>query len=350
MMELGVHIADVSYFVQQGTPLDVEASKRGNSAYFPGFVIPMLPEVLSNGVCSLQEGVPRLCKSVFITFDEDGKPIGTKFANTVIRSANRLRYREAQAIIDHDDEIPHPEGNRKLSDYRPEVVKLLTEMNALAKTIQKRRLAQGQIVLDLPEVDLVLDDDGRVIGAKAEDASFTHTLIEMFMVEANEAVARLLDSVNVPFLRRIHPGPEIDSAERLRHFVQVAGHHLPKVIDHKAIQLLLAAVRGTPQSYAINLAVLKSLSRAEYSPQAVGHYALASEHYCHFTSPIRRYADLTIHRLLDSYLHARDAAGGKRKKGMQLEDVVSHDDLVEIGRHISFTEPARMMPRESCGR
>jgi ribonuclease R len=332
--ELGVHIADVSHFVQTGSPLDVEAKERGNSCYFPGFVIPMLPEILSNGVCSLQEGVPRLCKSAFITFDDSAHPIRATFANTVIRSANRLRYREAQAIIDHADLVPHPEGPRKIDAYNPEVVELLHQMNALAKRIQKRRHAAGQIVLELPEVELVLDDSGKVVDAKPEDQSFTHTLIEMFMVEANEAVARALDSTHTPFLRRIHPTPEPESGERLKHFVEVAGFRLPKDLDRKAIQSLLASVRGKPQSFTINLAVLKSLTRAEYSPKVIGHYALASEHYCHFTSPIRRYADLTIHRLLDQFI-AAGVKGGRRSK---LEGAPSEQNLVDLGKQLSFTE------------
>jgi ribonuclease R len=337
LWELGVHIADVSAFVEPGSPLDIEAKTRGNSCYFPGFVIPMLPEVLSNGVCSLQEGVPRLCKSAFITFDDDAHPVSSRFANTIIRSANRLRYREAQAIIDRADLVPHPDGARKIESYDPAVVELLGQMNTLAKRIQKRRLAAGQLVLDLPEIDLVLDDQGRVTGAQPEDQSFTHTLIEMFMVEANEAVARLLDSINVPFLRRIHPEPDVDSGSRLKHFVEVAGFRLPGNLDRAALQRLLASVKGKPQSFAINLAVLKSLTRAEYSPKVVGHYALASEHYCHFTSPIRRYADLTIHRLLDQYL-AISAESGRRARHVRLHDVPTEDQLVELGKHISFTE------------
>ena len=346
LWELGVHIADVSYFVPRGTPLDVEAEARGNSCYFPGHVIPMLPEILSNGVCSLQEGVPRLCKSAFITFDEDARPTSTRFANTIIKSASRFRYREAQAILDRAAVIPHPNGDRKLSDYDPVVVELLDEMNRLAKRLQKRRLADGQLVLDLPEVELVLDEEGKVVGTEPEDHSFTHTLIEMFMVEANEAVARLLDSHQVPFLRRVHPEPEAEGSERLRHFVQVAGYRLPKEMDRKALQYLLTMVRGKPEAFAINLAVLKSLTRAEYSPEPLGHYALASEHYCHFTSPIRRYADLTVHRLLDSYVKnmprggagAGGGGGGKRKKKDVIDDVIPYDELVEIGKHISFTE------------
>jgi ribonuclease R len=332
--ELGVHIADVSHFVQPGGALDEEASKRGNSCYFPGYVIPMLPEVLSNGVCSLQEGVPRLCKSTFITFDDNAQPIASRFADTVIRSANRLRYREAQAILDRCEVVPHPDGPRKPASYSPAVVELLHQLNALTKRIQKRRLAAGQIVLDLPEVELVLDDEGRVCGTESEDTSFTHTLIEMCMVEANEAVARLLDSLNVPFLRRVHPPPQAEQDQRMRQFVQAGGYQLPKVLDRKAIQALLNAVKGKPEAFAINLSVLRSLSRAEYSPQVVGHYALASEHYCHFTSPIRRYADLMIHRLLEEYFRA---GGGKQRK-VKLEHVISEGELAEVGKHLSFTE------------
>jgi ribonuclease R len=336
--ELGVHIADVSFFVPPGSPLDEEARKRGNSCYFPGYVIPMLPEILSNGVCSLQEGVPRFCKSAFITYDENARPIRTKFANTIIHSRKRLRYVEAQAILDRKDIIPHPDGSRTIKDYEEEIVDLLFDMDALARRLQARRREQGQINLELPSIELVMDEDGKVIDAVPEDDSFTHTLIEMFMVEANEAVARLLDSLKVPFLRRTHPQPELSDNDRLRTFVQVAGFKLPKEMDRKAIQGLLAQVKGRPESFAINLAILKSLTRAEYSPKPIGHFALASEHYAHFTSPIRRYADLTIHRLLDAFFAARNDKAGKRRKKVVLDDVPSFGELVELGKHISFTE------------
>jgi ribonuclease R len=346
--ELGVHIADVSHFVPGGSALDEEAKKRGNSAYFPGHVIPMLPEILSNGVCSLQERVPRFCKSAFITYDEAAKPISAKFANTIITSARRLRYKEAQAILDAIDAggtngadlgkvVPHPDGERRVGDYEPHVIKLLGEMNSLARRLQKRRLAAGQLVLDLPEVELVLDENGKVADAVPEDTSFTHTLIEMFMVEANEAVARLLNSQDLPFLRRIHPEPEGGDSDRLKQFVTVAGFKMPKLMDRHTIQALLTAARGKPEAFAINLAVLRSLTRAEYSPQQIGHYALASEQYCHFTSPIRRYADLTIHRLLDAYFSAREDAG-RGKPRVEPDDVPSFDDLVALGKQLSFTE------------
>jgi ribonuclease R len=215
-------------------------------------------------------------------------------------------------------------------------------MDELARRIQKRRRAAGQLTLDLPEVELVLDEGGKVVDAVPEDQSFTHTIIEMFMVEANEAVARLLDSLEVPFLRRVHPDPDLEDTERLRHFTAVAGHRLPKDIDRKALQILLDKIRGSPEAFAINLAVLKSLTRAEYSPEPIGHFALASEHYCHFTSPIRRYADLTIHRLLDAYFLTTGSGAGRvrggRKSKPVLDDIPSHDELVELGKHISFTE------------
>ena len=345
MWELGVHIADVSWFVPRASAIDDEARERGNSAYFPGFVIPMLPEILSNGVCSLQEEVPRLCKSVFITYDDSAHPVSTRFANSVIKSAKRLRYREAQAILDKADSIPHPQGQKTVSDYEPSVVDLLHDMNALATRLQKRRRQQGQIVLDLPEVDLVLDEEGKVVDAVPEDESFTHTLIEMFMVEANEAVARLLDSQNVPFLRRTHPEPEVQGAERLRQFVTVAGFKLPKHLDRKAIQALLQAVKGKPESHAISLAVLKSLTRAEYSPEQIGHYALASEQYCHFTSPIRRYADLEIHRLLDAYF----AAGGDTSRGARKKSRIDPES-VPLSSEIDGIGPASQLHRAALGR
>jgi ribonuclease R len=348
--ELGVHIADVSHFVKTGGPIDEEAKQRGNSTYFPGHVIPMLPEILSNGVCSLQAGVDRLAKSCFITLEtrNDGTahPVGTAFSNSVLHSAQRFRYIEAQAIIDGDDVIPHPDGDRTVDDYDEDVVQLLRDMNTLAKQIQKRRKQQGQLNLDLPSINLVLNDEGKVVGTEEEDDAYTHTIIEMFMVEANEAAARLYDRMNVPYLRRTHPGPDGDGEERLKNFVAVAGHKLPADMDRQALQGLLAKIKGRPEQFAINFAILKSLSRAEYSPKKIGHFALASENYSHFTSPIRRYADLTVHRLLDDYFDAirADFSNGPvppPKTGHDLAaklKVPTLDDLVEMGRHISFTE------------
>lgn len=320
-VELGVHIADVSHFVRAGSALDREARLRSNSIYLPRTVIPMLPEVLSNGVCSLQERQPRLTKSAFITYDRKGAVRKARFANTVIRSTKRLTYEQAGAIL---------EGKR--GRFSAKVVALIKAMDALARTIRARRLREGMLVLELPEVDLVHDAEGRVIDVKPADTGFSHTIIEMFMVEANEALARLFVEHNVPALRRVHDEPSETTGGNLRRLLRVLGYELPKVIDRGALQRLLDEVRGKPESFAVNLAVLRSMAQAEYSPQRIGHYALASKHYCHFTSPIRRYPDLTIHRLMDAYL-AGEFSTPQKKKALP-----SEEDLTELGNLCSANE------------
>jgi ribonuclease R len=317
---LGVHIADVSTFVPMNTPLDKEARRRGNSVYLPGKVIPMLPEVLSNGICSLQPGQKRFTKSVYITYSPDGKVLQTEFDNSVICSTARLTYEEADRIL-----------QGKAKGFPGEVVALLKDMETLAQTIEGRRRKAGMIHLDLPETELVYDASGQVVDAHPADDSYPHTIIEMFMVEANEAVAGLLDRFRVPFLRRIHPAPDAQSAKNLGRFIKLFRMKVPRVLDRRAIQDLLDSVKDTPLSYAINTYVLRSLPKAEYSPLHIGHFALASTHYCHFTSPIRRYADLLVHRLIDCYIR-----GTLNKIG--LEEVLPELELREIGRHLTWTE------------
>ena len=315
---LGVHIADVSHFVKKDSALDVEAKERGNSVYLPGRVIPMLPEVLSNGVCSLQPGQRRFVKSAYLTYDEEGVVLSRRFANSVIKSTERLTYEQADRIL---------KGHTKVAKH--ESVELVREMERLSRAIEKRRVENGMLHLDLPETELIMDESGWVVDAEPADDSYPHTIIEMFMVEANDAVAGLLDRLNIGFMRRIHPEPDGLSMKNLAKLVRAFGYNLGRNPDRRTIQDLLAAVKGTDSSFGVNLAILRSLEKAEYAPLNVGHYALASIHYCHFTSPIRRCADLLVHRVLEFYLQNRmDLA---KNSSVEL-------DLTEIGKHISFTE------------
>ena len=345
--ELGVHIADVAYFVQPGSALDKEAYIRGNSTYLPRKVLPMLPEVLSNGVCSLQEMVKRFAKSCFLRYDAQGNVVGQRFARTVIQSAKRLTYLEAQALI--DDDLRAARKNAAAGSepkYPKKLIATLKQLDQLARIIRQRRLQAGMIVLDLPQVELIFDESGRVIDAQPEDNAFTHTIIEMFMVEANEAAARLFDSLDVPMIRRVHPDPDIHQLGELRAFSRVAGFNIPARPKRKELQTLLDSVRDKPSHQAVHLAVLKTLSKAEYAPIPIGHFALASEHYTHFTSPIRRYPDFIIHRGIDAVLDQQAAVkstGGKRKKkiGQNVQQdprVPDEEQMVEIARHCSATE------------
>ena len=343
---LGVHIADVSHFIPQGSELDEEAKLRGNSVYLPRLVIPMLPEVLSNGVCSLQEGVPRFTKSVFITFDAKGQPQRQRLSSTVIKSAKRLTYLEAQALID-GNMAEARKNARTEPNYSDELIETLRLSHRLAKILEARRHRDGMIVLALPEVELVFDEDGHVIDAVPEDDAYTHKLIEMFMVEANEALARTFDDLGVPILRRIHPDPAHGDMEELRMFARSAKVALPEQPSRRDLQQLLEATRHTPAARAIHFAVLRTLSKATYSPALIGHFALASEHYAHYTSPIRRYPDLTLHRVMQAYLDATnngaDVPGGKKRKslGRQLKDdarVLDESQLVTLGRQCSDAE------------
>ncbi len=359
--ELGVHIADVAHYIKPGTAIDQEAYTRGNSTYLPRKVVPMLPEILSNGVCSLQPGVRRYAKSCFIRYDADAKVLNARFARSVIKSVKRMTYLEAQALIDgdirearkHTKDTPENDGGG--IKYDRELIRTLKLMDELAKLIRARRFDQGMIVLNLPEVVLIYDDAGRVVDAQPEDDAFTHKIIEMFMVEANEAAARAFDKLNVPMIRRVHPDPDAHDVGELRGFARVAGFNIPLRPSRKELQGLLEGVRGKPAEHAVHLAVLRTLSKAEYAPMLIGHFALASEHYTHFTSPIRRYPDLIVHRGLDAIIdaQARMFQGSEAERPRHLthrqhkhigkevaQDSRVPDELKlrDIGRHCSTTE------------
>ena len=344
--ELGVHIADVASFVPAECALDVGALERGNSVYLPRYVVPMLPEILSNGVCSLQEGVRRWTKSVFMRFDSKGRAIGHRFSNAVICSAKRLTYIEAQALIDGNEKEARKHAVTG-GAYDPELLEALQHANTLAKTLLSRRRRDGMIELQLPEVVLEFDDQGHVVDAHPEDNAFTHRIIEMFMVEANEAVARTFSGLDIPLLRRVHPEPKFRDVEELRLFAKSVGVGLPEEPSREDLQRLLQATKESDASRAIHFAVLRTLTQATYSPTEEGHFALASEHYAHFTSPIRRYPDLTVHRTLAAYLDATENGasikGGKARRALMQsiqEDsrVRDEGELVQVGEQCSSTE------------
>ncbi len=345
--ELGIHIADVAHYIEPGSPLDLEAKERGNSVYLPRLVIPMLPEVLSNGICSLQEGVLRYAKTAIIRYDRMGNVVGRGVCQSLIKSRKRMTYLEAQALIDGDLEEAKAHAKTD-TPHTEELIEAVKDMETLSRLIQARRHKAGMIHLDLPEVELIFDENGKVIDAQKEDDAFTHTLIEMFMVEANEAMAVLFEQLDVPILRRTHPEPTPGDVDDLRKTAKVAGFTIPKSPTREELQALLDTTAGTPASRAVHTAVLRTMTKAVYSPALIGHYALASHAYAHFTSPIRRYPDLTLHRAMYAYLKRTDNGQNRPKSdhekkalGRELRDdpyCPSRDELAEIGTHCSNTE------------
>lgn len=319
---LGVHIADVSHFVQPGSELDRSAAMRGTSVYLPTKVIPMLPEVISNGLASLQEGRVRYTMSAFIEYTQDGIPVGTRFSRTAIKVSKRFAYEEVLPIV-HGEKQTTDSGGKVPGKIR----KLLADMHHLAMTLRKRRFAKGALELDMPEVRVKLDSHGKVTGAAEVVHDESHQMIEEFMLAANIAVATELDDRGIEFLRRVHADPSVQKMTALGEFVSLLGFEIKRVQSRRDLQKLLELVQGTPEERAVNYALLRSLKQAEYSPIEMGHYALAEEQYCHFTSPIRRYPDLLIHRLMWGVISKNPTSMGH---GME--------ELLRIGRHCSTTE------------
>jgi ribonuclease R len=314
---LGVHIADVSYFVRPRTALDREAQHRATSVYLPDRVIPMLPEVISNALASLQPGKVRYTKTVYMDFTPEGLRTHVEFHDAAIKSAKRLAYEQV------DEFLADPASwQRKLG---AKVHGLLLRMHELAMILRRRRFQRGALELQMPEVKIDLDKQGRVAGAHVVRNTESHQIIEEFMLAANEAVAEMLRDRGLWFLRRIHKSPSPLKLKALTAFIADLGLVTESLESRFEIQKLLAAVAGRPEEYAVNYAVLRSLQRAVYSPREDGHYALASDCYCHFTSPIRRYPDLTVHRLMEAILT------GKKPRN-------DPGELVMLGEHCSERE------------
>jgi ribonuclease R len=318
---LGVHIADVAHFVEAGSPLDREAYARATSVYLPDRVIPMLPEIISNGLASLQPERVRYARSAFIEYDPAGVPIAAEFAATAIRSARRFTYEEV------DDYLEQPEDWR--SKLSPKVHTLLGRMRELAALLRGRRVARGALELTLPEVKIDLDRDGKVSGAHLVAHTESHQIIEEFMLAANVAVAERLRDAGLAFLRRTHAAPDPRKLKALTEFVAALGLETGSLESRFELQRLLGQVRDRPEEHAVNYALLRSLQRAVYSPAEEGHYALAAECYCHFTSPIRRYPDLTVHRLLDQILHRKRPAQDMAHLVAQAEHCTEREQRAE---------------------
>src|SRR5437667_2627855 len=317
--QLGVHIADVAAYVEPGSALDREARRRGNSVYLPDRVIPMLPERLSNGVCSLKPEVDRLTHSVFIQFDKRGVAKSARFTRTVIRSAHRLTYKEAYAIL--------------MSPPRDRLSERLHATWELAALLRRKRFEHGALDLDFPEVKVWVDTDGKPVRLERVENDESHQLIEEFMLAANEAVARELKKRAIPTIYRVHENPDSEKLGEYREFAVSFGYQVGDLTNRAELQRLLAGIGGKPEEQALKVGLLKSLKRARYDPQPLGHYGLAKTNYLHFTSPIRRYADLVVHRALGR-ARSPSAPGGAARR-------LDHLDMAEItsiAAHVSATE------------
>lgn len=329
---LDVHVADVGHFAPAGGPLDREARNRGTSVYLPQRVIPMFPELISNFLASLQQGRLRYVKSARIDMTPEGHKTNVDFFNGAIRVRRRFNYDEVQTILDAYP-VDQPVEEADLSKapeipsgpVDPEVIAMLLRMRQLALILRQRRLRRGALELNLPEVELEYDEQGRVSGGHFRKHSLSHQIIEEFMLAANEGVAEHLNSLNVAFLRRVHPEPNETKLESFGYFARSLGYKVSEYVDRYSLQKILELSANRPDVHAVNYALLRSLKQAIYSPYPEGHYALASNHYCHFTSPIRRYPDLTIHRMLGQWLRTGRVGS-------------SETELLALGEHCSKME------------
>jgi ribonuclease R len=295
--ELQVHIADVAHYVRAATAIDQEAYERGTSVYFPGTAIPMLPHKLSNGICSLNPGVDRLVQSCLMTIDPEGEVIEHRFAQGVMRSAARMTYTEvARILVDRDPGV--------CERYR-DLVPIFQLMEELSEVLNRRRRARGSIDFDLPEPEIILAATGEMTGIMALERNVAHRLIEEFMLIANETVARHLWNAHVPSMFRIHERPDPSKLEDFDRVAQAFGYRLPRPftsIEPAMFQSLLEAAQGTPEERFLSRLMLRSMKQARYSEGRDIHFGLASSCYTHFTSPIRRYPDLIVHRILKRIL------------------------------------------------
>lgn len=333
---LWVSIADVSHYVKKDSPLDSEAYLRGTSVYFPDRCIPMLPERLSNGICSLNPNVDRLTMTAEMLFDPNGAMLDSSFYPSVIKSSARLTYTIVKQII--------VDADREVADKHRPVAPMLLEMKELALILMAMRKTRGSIDFDLPEPEIIIGLTGQTEGIVRAERNLAHQLIEEFMLAANEAVARYITSGGIPFLYRVHENPDPAKLQTFQDFVFGFGYEF-KLVEEKVkpseLQRLLAQAEGRPEERMINYALLRCMKQARYSADNVGHFGLASECYCHFTSPIRRYPDLVVHRILKAAL---SVAAGKEQQDKRASKqlAIATERLGEVAEHTSKRERVAM--------
>ena len=320
---LGVHIADVSHYVKEGSPLDKEALKRGTSVYLVDRVIPMIPHQLSNGICSLNEGCDRLALSCLMDIDMKGNIIGHKICESVINVNRRMTYTSVKKILEDNDK-------EECAKYS-ELVDMFKLMQECADILRKKRFKRGSIDFDFPESKIILDKDGRPVDIKPYDRNVATKLIEDFMLAANETVAEDYFWQEVPFLYRTHENPDPEKILKLSTFINNFGYsmHITDEIHPKELQKLLEKIAGSDEENLISRLTLRSMKKAKYTAECIGHFGLAAKYYCHFTSPIRRYPDLQIHRIIKECLH-----GGMSEKRKLHYDKI----LPDVAEQASATE------------
>lgn len=328
---LGVHIADVSHYIAEGGALDKEAYKRGTSVYFPDRVLPMFPVDISNGVCSLSEGEPKLTLSCTMEIDGAGSVVSYRMAETVIKTAHRMTYEDVNAMFAGDETLL-----KKYADVAP----MLMEMRELMRVLNARRVQRGSIDFDLDEAKITLDAQGRAQSVYVYERGEANRMIEEFMLLANETVAKHISGLKAPFLYRVHETPDGEKLENLSAFLESLGYGIKSHGDVKPMhfQRLLNRVKGTPEENIISRVALRSLKKARYSEQNLGHFGLALEHYCHFTSPIRRYPDLVVHRVIKDTLRGGMDKRRAARWASRMPDTALHCS----NREVAAVEAERM--------
>lgn len=348
-LRIGVHIADVGAYVKPGSALDKEAKRRGNSTYLVGTVIPMLPHKLSSGLCSLVEQEDRLTKTAFLIFSRNHKLKETAFANSVIRSNKRLTYRQAYALLKENDfkkirAVPLPPAHQTGSTGRAlhalkdhelrDLQQGVRDLWKIAAAVRKRRMDSGSLELDIPEVKIFVDKEGYADRIETIEYDESHQLIEEYMLLANEAVATVLTRNRIPSLYRVHEKPIEDKLNEYREYLLTFGLEVGDLSNRQEIKKVLQLIKKHPQGYSLRVQFLRSLQRARYAAKPLGHYGLNKKNYTHFTSPIRRYSDLVVHRLFEAYLEkylGETGLGGKLPHYTQA-------NLDSMGDHLTITE------------